>query len=222
MEAGKFIGLGAGSGGAYWDRDNILAVAQYSPQDALAKAMRVPFAPFLLPIVNTFSDSTTLQGNPQTFQGNANIGATGLGGEPSIVDGIIFEIDAPDAFAGNVLKPVSDFFYGLNSGIQATMMVDGAPKYTVAPFPVPLRSLCTFINESWPSGWVLNHNQSIIMQFYQTIPVPYPPVTVTCTFRMWQPIDTAGIFVQMTTGEAYARLAAMGLDVSSAAQPVNR
>ena len=222
MEAGKFIGLGAGSGGAYWDRDNILAVAQYSPQIALAKAMRVPFAPFILPIANTFADATNLTSNPQTFQGNANIGATGLGGEPSIVDGMIFEIDAPNAFAGNVLKPVSDFFYGLNSGIQATMMVDGAPKYTVAPFYTPLRMLCTYINESWPSGWVLNHNQSIIMQFYQAIPIPYPPVTITVGFRMWQPIDTAGIFVQMTTGEAYARLASLGYDVSSAAQPVNR
>jgi hypothetical protein len=220
--AGKFIGLGAGKGGAAWCYDDILAVAQYSPQIALAKAMRVPFAPFLLPIACTFADSTTLISNMQTFQSNANTGTSSLA-EPTIVDGIIFEIDAPNANAGNALKSVNDFFYGLNSGIMATMMVDGAPKYAVAPFFVPLRALCSFINEGWPAGWVLQPNQSIVMQFQQVVAVPSTPTTVTCTFRMWQPVDTSGFFVQMGTADAFTKLVAMGIDVTAIqGAPVNR
>jgi hypothetical protein len=222
MDLAKFKGLGAGVGGGWWSPDNILAAAQYSPQLALAKAMRVPFSPFVLTIANTFTDTTTLISNMQTFQSDAQSGVTDLGGEPTIIDGLVYEIDQPQAYAGSVLKSVSDYFYGLNSGIQATMMVSGAPKYTVAPFFTPLKILLDSLNEAWACGWVLGHNQSIIMQFQQTVPVVAPPTTVTVGFRMWQPIDTAGIFVQMTTGEAYQRLQAMGYEVGSAQQPVNR
>ena len=223
MDLAKFNkGLGAGGGGSWWSQDNILAAAQYSPQLALAKAMRVPFSPFVLTIANTFTDTTTLESNFQTFQSNAQVGTTDLGGEPTIIDGMVYEIDQPQAYAGNVLKPVSDYFYGLNSGIQATMFVTGAPKYTIAPFFTPLKVLLDSLNEAWACGWVLGHNQSLIMQFQQTVPVVAPPTTVTVGFRMWQPIDTAGMFVQMTTGEAYDRLQKMCYDISSAQQPVNR
>jgi len=205
MTLEKF-GLGMARGGGVWGTDDILAVAQYSPQIALAKALRIPFAPFVLPIQNTFADSTTSISNDQTFQSGPSTNVNGLGGEPSIVDGVLFEVDAPGLQSGNSLQYVNQFFYGINSGITAKMLVDGAPKYTVAPFFVPLRMICAMLNESWPAGWVLQPDQNIIMQFQQSIPVPVPPVTVTVGFRMWQPVDTNGQFVRMTTGEAFRRL----------------
>lgn len=207
-EVKKFYGIGSARGGALWSTDDVLAVAQFSPQIALAKAMRVPFAPFILPIQNTFADTTTTISNMQTFQSNANTGTSSLAW-PTIVDGILFEIDSPTFNQGNVLQFLEQFFYGLNSGITATMMVDGAPKYTVAPFFVPLRMLCAMLNESWPAGWVLQPNQSIVMQFQQGVAVPATPTTITVGFRMWQPVDTGGLFVQMSTGDAFARLRAL-------------
>jgi hypothetical protein len=223
----KFVGggfKGPGFGNAILDEEGILAVAQYSPQLALAKAMRMPFSPFLLNISNTWADNTALIGNPQSFQSNGPPGTntTTIGGEPTIIDGVTFTIDAPNAFAGNVQKTLSDFFFRFQSGIQATMSVLGAPRFQIAPFFTPISNLCDELNESWMKGFVLSHDQTISMTFQATIPFPTPPVTATCTFRMWQPIDTAGVLVQMSTVDAYNRLAAMGYDTSSQDQPVNR
>jgi hypothetical protein len=200
-------GFGA-AGGCSWSTEDILAVAQFSPQLALAKAMKVPFAPFLLPISATFADTTTLISNMQTFQSNANTGTSSLA-EPTIVESIEYEIDSPNLQLGNSLSFLQQYFFGLQSGITATMMVDGAPKYAIAPFFVPLRHLCNLPGSpQWPYGFVLQPNQSIVMQFQQpSAGVPALPTTVTCTFRMWQPVDTAGFFVQLSTTDAFKRLA---------------
>jgi len=200
------VGLGSskpvGMGG--WSSSDILAAAQTSPQIALAKARNIPFAPYLLNIANTFTDSTTLTSQPQSFQG----GQQRLD-QVSVVDSMMFQIDGPQAFIGSQGKAQSDFFYGLQSGITATMEVQGAPRYAVAPFFTPIRTLCAMLNESWPFGWILSNNQTISMQFQQTIPVPTPPVIVTVTFRLWQPLGTE--FVGMSSGEARSALAKMGL-----------
>jgi hypothetical protein len=181
----------------------ILAAAQYSPKIALAMARGIPFAPYVLNIRNTFTDSTTTTSAAQSFEG----GQTRLD-QDTIVDRVVYEIDSPAAFSGTQLKPVSDFFYGLNSGITATMEVQGAPRYAVAPFFTPLRSLCAFLNEEWPFGWVLTNNQIVSMQFQQTVAVPTPPVTVTVSFRMWQPLGIE--FVGMDNQTARQILVSMG------------
>lgn len=212
MEQGGAIqryGIGragaVGMGSALWSTDDVIAMAQFSPQIALAKAMHVPFAPFVLPIVNTFNDTTTAIGNMQTFTGAANTGTSSLA-EPTVVDAVLYEIDSPNLFSGQVFQSLAQFFYSLQSGITCTMMVDGAPKYQVAPFYTPVKMVCATLNESWPCGWVLQPNQSIIMQFQQSIPVPATPTTVTVGFRMWQPVDTGGLFVQMSSKDAFSRL----------------
>jgi hypothetical protein len=195
-----------------WNADDILSAAQYSPQIALAKARSIPFAPYVLNITNTFNDSTTLVSQPQSFQG----GQQRLD-QASVVDRVMFQIDAPQAFAGTELKSLSDFFYGEQSGIQATMEVQGAPRYAVAPFFTPLRTLCAMFNEAWPFGWCLSETQTISMQFQQVIPVPFPPTTVTVSFRLWQPLGTE--FVGMTAGQARAALAQMGFPTDNSMAP---
>jgi hypothetical protein len=47
------------------------------------------------------------------------------------------------------------------------------------------------------------------MAFNARITLPEAPVTVKCTFRAWVP--TNDMFVNMTTAEAFARLAELGI-----------
>lgn len=210
MEAGKFTGLGAGSGGAYWNEANILAMSQYSPQLALAKAMRVPFQPYVLTIENTFNSGDPLISNYQSFGSNTDTGGSKLVW-PTIVDGVMFEVDSPNLFAGNTLASLNQYFFGLQSSIRANMIVVGSPKYSVAPNFVPLRSLCAMINESWPCGWVLQPMSGIQMQFQQFVAVPSTPTTIVVSFRMWQPIDAAGFFAGMSDDKARQLLTQYGI-----------
>jgi hypothetical protein len=196
----KRVGLGQVSSGG----STLLSVppadlAASSPQLALARALGVPFAPYILNIQNTFQSTSPLTLNPVSFQNPGSIT------QPSIVDRMMFEIDQPTAFDGQVLKSVQDFFFGLQSGIAATLDVTGAPRYTVAPFFTPLRTLCAMVNEGWPAGWVLNHTQNLVMQFQATQgALLTPPTIVTVSFRLWQPFSNE--FVQMTDGEARSQL----------------
>jgi len=188
---------------------NIYELAQYSPQLALARYMGVQLAPFLLNIRTSFVDST-VTADPVSFDGPTSASGNISISQPTIVDQIMYEIDAPNAFSGNVFKSMNDFFYQLQSGIQAQLWVTGAPRYSVANFFTPLRSLLAGLAEGWPIGWVLGYTQSIMMQFQQTIPVPTFPTNVTVTFRLWQPIGTDD-FQMMTAQEARSRLAAAGI-----------
>ena len=223
------IGLGdPGSAAMPWDRRDVLYAAQYSPQIALAKAWGMAFSPFFLNIQHTFNAGDALNSDPETFQGATQAGQqTGTGGLPSIIERISYEIDSPQAFPGNIQKPFYDYFYGLNSGLTATMGVLGAPRYLIAPNYIPLTGLLSSLGAMFPRGWVLQYNQSVVMQFQQTVPVPYPPTTINCIFAMWQPIDTAGKLVQLSTTEAFRALIDLGYDSDGAitrmmAAPVNR
>ena len=191
--------------GRRWQESSIYELAQYSPQLALARAMGVPLAPYHLNIRASFTDSVTLTTNPVTFE-NGNTSIT----QPSICDQIVYSITS-GAFSGDVFKTLSDFFYQTVSGIQAMMWVEGQPKYTVAPFYTPLNALLSSLAEGWPLGWVLNYNQTVSMQFQQTVPVPSPPTNIIVTFRLWQPIGTDD-FQMLTAYDARKRLADMGLD----------
>lgn len=198
------FGLGSRKVGdvSIWD------LAQYSPQLALARAQGVQLAPQMLNIRASFVDATNTL-NPQSFDGATNNSGNVSITQPTIIDQILYEIDAPNAFPGNVFKSMSDFFYSLQSGIQATMEVVGAPRYPVAPYFTPIKALLSGLAEGWPIGWVLGYTQSIMMQFQQTIPVPTFPTNVTVSFRMWQPIGTDD-FQMMDASTARTRLAALG------------
>jgi len=193
-------GSSGGSASAGFLTVPIEDAAQWSPQLALARAWKVPWAPYLLSCRATFSDPsiTTL---PTVSLENGKTRLT----QVSIVDRLVFQIDQPNAFDGNVFKPQSDFYFGLQSGIEATLNVDGAPRYAVAPFQTPIRTLAAMVAEAWPHGWVLGHTQTINMAFFATITLPSLPTTVIATYRMWQPVGTDE-FVDMTAGQARAEL----------------
>jgi hypothetical protein len=186
--------------GRRWQEASIYELAQYSPQLALARAMGVPLAPYHLNIRASFTDSTTATTNPASFE-NGNTSIT----QPSICDQIVYSMNSNGAFPGDVFKTLSDYFYQLTSGIQATMEVQGQPKYAVAPYYTPMNALLSGLAEGWPLGWVLNYNQTISMQFQQTVPVPFPPLNIVVTFRLWQPTGTDD-FQMLTAYDARARL----------------
>ena len=206
---GHRFGMGAGIP-LNPDSNTILQMAQFSPQLALALVKRVRFAPFHVNIRTSFVDSTITL-NPVSFDGG-NIS------QPSLCDSIEYEINAPNAFPGTQLKSLSDYFYGLQSGIQAKLDVQGAPRYTVTQDFTPIRALFHALGEAWPHGWVLQYNQIVSMQFQQTIPVPTYPTNVVATFRLWQPAGTDE-FVQMTTVEANRQLQQLGWGTGALAGP---
>lgn len=196
MDEKKKLGLGScGCGGGSasnagplstqmngWRTARVEDVASYSPVIALARARNLPFAPLVINIKANFTDPTVFVLPTVSFEGsNERLDAT------SICDSIQLEILSPNLNAGNSLKYVNDWFFAKQTGIQATMQVDGAPRYTIAPFMTPIESLFAAIGEAWPLGWVLEYTQSVKMQFSASIPLPSLPVSVIGTFRFWQP-----------------------------------
>jgi hypothetical protein len=185
-----------------WMVAPVQQIAQYSPLLALARAWRVPFAPFVLNIAGTFSDPSVTVLPTVSLQG----GQTRLT-QLTVMDRMAFEIYQPSSFPGSIFKNQSDVAFKENSGIEATLNVNGAPRYAVAPFFTPIEALCDSVSNapSWPMGWILGNTQSLEMQFQAAIPLPVLPTMVTVTFRMWQPVGTDE-FVGMTNGQAFAEL----------------
>ncbi len=193
------IGLGScGCGGSSssmapggWRTAAIEEVANYSPVIAYARAKNLPFAPFPINLRASFTDPsvTTLQAT--SFEGSQErLDAT------SICDSVEYLITAPTLNQGNSLKYVNDWFFAKQSGIESNLLVQGAPRYSVAPFFTPLSTLLSTVGQRWPLGWVLEYTQSITMQMIATIPLPALPVNVVVTFRFWQPysdIEIAGM-----------------------------
>jgi hypothetical protein len=178
----KKMGSSAGSSGIDWRSDPLDVVCEFSPQVAWARYLGIQFAPFVQSISGTFTNATDTIG-PFSFPTNSRLSVV------SVVDRVVLHIDAPNLNNGNALKPFIDWFFGRQSGIQATMQINssGPGSYAVAPGFIPVDELCAMITEAWPSGWVLNYTQQPQMQFTTAFALPALPVTVTCAFRMWQP-----------------------------------
>ena len=223
VEGGGMLPNGGGGGIRYdggtldWRNAPIEKVAEWNPQVALARALRVPLAPWIANIRGTFTSSTSPIG-PFSWQIQGGSNDQQRANTFAILDRIVFQIDSPGANAGAAFKPQTDYYFGLQSGIEATLIVDGDPKYIVSPDFTPIRSLCALINEAWPQGWVLTNTNAPKMQFNisnSALIVAYP-TKVTATFRMWIPNvgDLRGRqFVMMTDNEAYRQLKKLGYPV---------
>ena len=176
------LGHSEASSGIDWRTAPLKVVCEFSPQVALARYWGIPFAPFIQAIQGTFQNATDTIG-PFSFPTNARLSVV------SVVDQVVLHIDAPGLNAGNAMKPFLDWFFARQSGIQATMQINasGPSSYVVTPQFIPIDNLCAMITEAWPSGWVLNYTQNPQMQFTTAFALPSVPVTVTVSFRMWQP-----------------------------------
>jgi hypothetical protein len=174
------------------------------PQVAAARVLGIEFAPFVQSINATFTNATDVIG-PFPLGNNAE----GRLSQISIVDRVVLHIDAPTLNAGNALQPFLAWFFTRQSGIQATLIVDGSPRYVIAPDFTPIDTLLDMIVEAWPMGWLLGYTQMPKMQFQTSFALPATPVNVICSYRMWQP--TAGPMMGMTNRDALAILVKQGV-----------
>jgi hypothetical protein len=179
-----------------------------SPRLALAKSLGVPLAPYAINVRATFPDIDT--------PGVPDVGSDVKIVQDTLIDSLIVRVTDDSGTQGtfNVFTPQNNYFYNFQSGIEATLDVQGAPRYAVAPNFTPLSNLGDVVNGNshWPNGWILTYQQQLFMSFNARIaPLPFAPLTVVCTYRCWIPIGE--MFVQMTNREAFERLAQQGVNL---------
>lgn len=172
------------------------------PRLALARALGVPFAPYVMNVRATF-DTTDAQIIPMR-------GADVKVSQDVLVDAIIVRVGT-DRPAPNVFTPQSDFFNQYMNGVEATLAVQGAPRYVVSEGYTPLSSLGDVANGVWPRGWGLTYQQQIFMGFQSRFALPDFPTTVVVTFRAWQPATQ--MFEMMPSKEAIERLVKCGVEI---------
>jgi hypothetical protein len=210
------VGVGDASGDmGGWRTMPLDRLALLSPQIALALARGDQLVPYVASCKATFPDSNTSNiPNVALEGGNAGGGNISFPSgiyQASVIDHVDYQINQQNAFSGQTLKSMADFFFNLQSGISATLDVYGAPQYSVAPFYQPLRSLAAFLRKGFPYGWFLNYNQGLRMSFNVDIPLPSLPVTVAFTYCMWTP--SGDRYVRMEDARALEQLAQCGVQV---------
>ena len=201
-----------------WRNAPIEQVAEWNPQVALARALRVPLVPWIANIRATFTSSAQPNIGPFAWQVQGGSNDQQRANTFAILDRMVFQIDAPNANSGAGYKPEQDWYFGFQSGIEATLVMDGDPRYVVSPDYTPIRNLTTMVNEAWPQGWVLTNTNAAKMQFNlsNVALIPSYPTKVTVTFRMWIPCvgtPKGQRFVMMSDSEATRQLVKLGVPV---------
>lgn len=143
-----------------------------SPKLAYAEAIYGPLVPYPFTITAGF----TAAGTPSPILNQVS------GDDPFdrdlLLEGIDVDIQTPYFNAGSLFKPEADIAYDMTSGIQATITQRGAfgRQYD----QIPLKALPKVWSEERPG--VLLTEQTLLMSFYVTTPLPSSTTTVTVTF----------------------------------------
>lgn len=198
--APRILGLGCGDGGMGPLAAGVYSMlAAGSPRLALAKALGIPLAPYMINVRGLFPDTSTAVvpdvGNNEKIT------------QDTLIDGVVFRIFNESVTANqNQGQPESDFYYNFQSGIEATLAVDGAPRYGVATKYTPLANLADAFNGSSRvgGGWILTYQNTLKMSFQAKVTLPNAPFEVVFTFRSWIPVWDD--LVAMTNREAIKRL----------------
>jgi hypothetical protein len=199
-------GSGSPATDGAWRMMPLGRLALLSPQIALCLARGDQLVPLVLSCKATFSDPNVSNIPNVALEG----GSTPIV-QATVIDHVDYQINQQNAFSGQTLKSLADFFFNLQSGISATIDIFGAPRYSVAPFYQPLRTLAAFLKRGFPYGWFLNYSQGIKMSFNADIPLPSLPVTVAFTYCMWTPAGES--YVRMEDRTALEGLAKCGVNV---------
>lgn len=166
-----------------------------SPRLALARATGIPLVPLIINVRATFPSTSTVD--------VPTVGAqTTPGGQPwrmvqdCLMDSMVFGIYNKSATANqNVEQSESDYYFGLQSGIEATLTVEGQPRYQVCSYFTPLSQIANMVRgeNHWPYGWILKPTQQLLMSFHAGVPLPYAPIEVVCSFRMFSTVSDGDI-----------------------------
>lgn len=209
-QASKVFGFGCPGGDDMGGSSVYALLAAGSPRLALARARGVPFAPFMINVRAIFPDTSTSV--------VPDVGSDVKITQDLLVDCMVFRIQNESTTANsNLFQPQSDFFFGFQSGLEATLDIQGQPRYTIADKFMPISTLADMVNGNshWPYGWVLNYQQQLFMSFNAKIQLPYAPLEVICSFRTWSPVTQT--FTTMSTREACNGLINdFGIDLSDA------
>jgi hypothetical protein len=198
------IGLGniTGCGGLdHWQKSVYELLALGYPRLALARAQGIPFVPYYINVRTTF-DNPDRNLNPE------------VGSDVKIVaDTIIQSIDytiTRDRTPQNVFQPQSDYYFSLQSGIEAKINVVGMPRPSIAPKFTPLSTLAKSVGTSghgFPHGiWVMTYQQQLLVDFLARVQLPDFPTTVVLTFKTLTPATDKFDGVNITDREALIRL----------------
>lgn len=171
-------------------------LAAGSPRLALARARGVPFAPFFINIRATFPD-TSVSSVP-------DVGSDVKISQDTLVNEMIVRVFNRSVTANqNQFQAQSDWYFNWQSGIEATMDIQGAPRPTIADTFIPLANLFDAFNGSAKRaghGFILTYQQQFFMSFQATVTLPVAPMEVVVTFPCETPVSQA--FTRMTNREA--------------------
>jgi hypothetical protein len=203
-------GLGAVGDPTSIAPDVYALLALGSPRLALARALGVPFNPYLINVRADFTSTDTSI--------VPDVGSDVKIVQDTLMDAMVVRVSNQSNVANlSVFQAQSDYFYNFQSGFEAILSVQGAPRYDVAPRYTPLSTMADVVvgNAHWPCGWLLTYQQQLFMSFKPTIALPYAPIEIVCTFRARVPSGEA--FVDLTNRDAIAALAQKcGIVVSDA------
>jgi hypothetical protein len=174
-------------------------LAASSPRLALAKARGVQLAPFTINVRAVFPNTDTVV--------VPDVGSDVKIVQDTLIDSLVIRVQNESTTANqSTFQAQSDFFFSLQSGLEATLDVQGAPRYSVAPKFTPISVLGDLIAgpSHWPGGWVLTYQQQLQMSFNAKVALPYAPLEVICTFRSWTPVTAE--FMSMGNDQAIALL----------------
>jgi len=194
------VGLGCGDGGMGSLATSVYQMlAMGSPRLALAKAKGIQLAPWFINVRATFSDTSVSQ--------VPEVGSDVKFTQDTFIDTMVVRISNQSTTANqNQLQTQSDFYYGFQSSIEATLDVMGAPRYAVAAKFMPLSNMLDAFNGNAKlgHGWILSYQQQLKMSFQAKVTIPYAPIEVVCTFSGWVPVWDE--LVHMTNSEAIRQL----------------
>jgi len=199
------VGVGCGDAGMGPMASGVYQMlAAGSPRLALAKALGLPMAPWMINCRATFADTST--------SNVPNVGSDVKITQDTVIDTMLFRISNQSVTANqNQFQAQSDWYYNFQSSIEATLDVTGTPRYPVAPEFMPLVNLADAFNgdSKAGNGWILTYQNALKMSFNAKVTIPVAPIEVVVTFRAWTPIWDEQ--VHMTNREAFARLKEIGL-----------
>ena len=202
------VGLACGDGGMGQLATGVYTfLAAGSPRLALARAMGIQLAPWMVNVRATFPDTST--------SSVPDVGADSKFTQDTIVQSMLFRITNLSQTANqNQFQAQSDWYYNFQSGLEATLDVMGAPRYAVAPKFMPIVNLADAFNGSAKvgAGWILSYQQQLKMSFNAKVTIPTAPIEVVVTFQTLVPVWDE--LVQMTNREAIVRLKECGFDIS--------
>lgn len=202
----KRVGIGCSDGRLGPLEAGVWAMlAAGSPRLALARALGVPLAPYIVNVRATFPTVDTAD--------VPDVGSDVKIVQDTMIDALVVRLQN-DNTPQNTFSTLSDYYYNFQSGIEATLAVNGAPRYDVAENFTPLSTLADVINGNshWPAGWLLTYNQQLFMSFHSRVTLPFAPYEVICTFRGLVPVNDMFMRNRLSDDRVFAMLSDCGID----------